>query len=119
MKRIRLVNIKNGKADLLCDDVIANGGAKCIGKIGTIDFKINSGIICAAINKKGTQRISYSMRIPFTLNENILHLLINDVIIIFGYEIYTDFDASSIEKEYEDIKMLSHSFMEYFESFIQ
>ena len=118
MKQLRLVNIKNGKADLLCDEVGITG-AKCIGKIGTIDFKINSGIIYAAINKKGTLRISYSMRIPFTLNENILHLLINDVIIIFGYEIYPDFDASSIEKGYEDIKILSHSFVEYFESLIQ
>lgn len=121
MKQLRLVNIKNGKADLLVDEIdTSSGAAKCTGKIGTIYFKINSGAITVNINKKGDVVASRSMHIPFILNETILHLLVDDVITNFGYETFNlQYDGRTIEKEYEDIKMLSHSFVEYFESFIQ
>ena len=121
MKQLRLVNIKNGKADLLVDEVdTSSGAAKCTGKIGIIYFKINSGAITVNINKKGDIVASRSMHIPFILNETILHLLANDVITNFGYETFNLlYDGRTIEKEYEDIKMFSHSFVEYFESLIQ
>lgn len=121
MKQLRLVNIKNGKADLLVDEIdISSGAAKCTGKIGIIYFKINSGTITVNINKKGDIAASRSMHIPFILNETILHLLVDDAITNFGYETFDLlYDGRTIEKEYEDIKMFSHSFVEYFESLIQ
>ena len=121
MTQLRLVNIKNGKADLLVDEVdTVTGAAKCVGKIGTMYFNIKQNTIWAAINKKGGYITTQSMRIQFTMDENTIHLLVNDVITSFGYEMFNnDFDGRSIEKGYEDIKMLSHSFVEYFESFIQ
>ena len=120
MKQLRLVNIKNGKADLLVDEVHTTGAAKCTGKIGIIYFKINSGAITVNINKKGDIVASRSMHIPFILNETILHLLTDDAITNFGYETFDlQYDGRTIEKEYEDIKMFAHSFVEHFESFIQ
>ena len=120
MKQLRIVNIKNGKADLLVDEVDTTGAAKCTGKIGIIYFKINSGAITVNINKKGDIVASRSMHIPFILNESILHLLANDAITIFGYETYElDFDGRTIEKGYEDIKTFVHSFVQDYVSSFQ
>lgn len=121
MKQIRLVNIINGKADLLIDEVeVSTGAAKCIGKIGTMNFKIVDNTITVLINRHDGRIPTRSMNIPFILNESILHLLTNDAITIFGYETYElDFDGRTIEKGYEDIKTFVHSFVQYYVSSFQ
>lgn len=117
MYQLRLVNIANGKADLLSDEVMPDGSAKCKGKLGTIQFSVKQAMLSAVIKKKNSNMNTQSVRVRFTLDENIVHLLINDAIINFGYETYgPSYDAKTYEKSYEDISDLAHSFVSLFET---